>query len=50
LAHLSHWGVAQIVVAAAAGLVLTILYLWRRDLPTNMVAHFLVDGSQLLLS
>jgi membrane protease YdiL (CAAX protease family) len=40
---------AQIVVAGAAGLVLTILYLWRRDLGTNMVAHFLVDGSQLLL-
>jgi len=49
LAHLSHWGLAQIVVAGAAGLVLTILYLWRRDLGTNMVAHFLVDGSQLLL-
>ena len=49
LAHLSHWGLAQIVVAGAAGLVLTILYLWRRDLATNMVAHFLVDGSQLLL-
>ena len=50
LAHLSHWGLAQLVVAGAAGLVLTVLYLWRRDLGTNMVAHFLVDGSQLLLS
>lgn len=50
LAHLSHWGIAQILVAGAAGFVLTILYLWRRDLATNMVAHFLVDASQLLLS
>jgi membrane protease YdiL (CAAX protease family) len=50
LAHLSHWGMAQIAVAGAAGLVLTALYLWRRDLATNIVAHFLVDGSQLLLS
>jgi membrane protease YdiL (CAAX protease family) len=49
LAHLSHWGLAQLVVAGAAGFVLTALYLWRRDLATNMVAHFLVDGSQLLL-
>jgi membrane protease YdiL (CAAX protease family) len=49
LAHLSHWGLAQIVVAAAAGFVLTVLYIWRRDLGTNMVAHFLVDGAQLLL-
>ena len=50
VAHLSHWGIAQIAVAGAAGFVLTALYLWRRDLATNMVAHFLVDGSQLLLS
>jgi uncharacterized protein len=49
LAHLSHWGLAQIVVAGAAGFVLTVLYLWRRDLGTNIVAHFIVDGTQLLL-
>jgi len=49
IAHLSYWGWAQVLIAASAGLVLTLLYLWRRDLGTNMVAHFVVDGVSLLL-
>ena len=40
-----HWtgGWANIVIALALGAVLSASYLWRRDLVTNMVAHFLVD-------
>jgi len=49
LAHISYWGVAQVVIAGSAGLVLTLLYLWRRDLVTNMIAHFLTDAMGLLL-
>jgi membrane protease YdiL (CAAX protease family) len=49
LAHLSYWGMAQLLVAGFAGLLLTALYLWRRDLPCNMLAHFLVDGTAFLL-
>ena len=49
VAHLSYWGWAQLIVAGFAGLVLTALYLWRRDLPCNMLAHFLTDGVGFLL-
>ena len=46
--HVIYWGPAQILVAGAAGLVLTLLYLWRRDLASNMVAHFIVDALGIL--
>jgi uncharacterized protein len=49
-AHLSYWGYAQLFGVAAAGLMLTILYLWRRDLLSNMIAHFITDAVGLLLS
>jgi membrane protease YdiL (CAAX protease family) len=32
-AHLGYWGWAQLLVAGFGGIVLTVLYLWRRDLP-----------------
>ncbi|MBS0471674.1 MAG: CPBP family intramembrane metalloprotease [Proteobacteria bacterium] len=48
-AHITFWGWTQIIIAGAAGLVLTMLYLWRRDLGSNIVAHWLVDGVGLLL-
>ncbi|HKD44117.1 MAG TPA: CPBP family intramembrane glutamic endopeptidase [Candidatus Angelobacter sp.] len=40
-----HWtgGWANIVIALAAGGLLTAFYLWRKDLVSNMIAHFLVD-------
>ena len=42
---LGHWsgGAANILVAFAAGLILTGFYLWRRDLAANMIGHGLVD-------
>ena len=40
---------AQLVPIAAAGLVMTLLYLWRRDLWANMLAHSLVDAFGLVL-
>ena len=36
-------GPAGIVIATAAGLVLALIYLRRRSLPTVMLAHFGVD-------
>lgn len=42
-AHLSYWGWAHLLVAAWGGLILTGLYLWRRDLASNMLAHFVTD-------
>jgi uncharacterized protein len=42
---LGHWsgGAANILIAFAAGLILTGFYLWRRDLVANMIGHGLVD-------
>jgi|GEM_PF-360564 len=42
---LGHWtgGVANILIAFAAALILTGFYLWHRDLIANMIGHGLVD-------
>ncbi len=42
---LGHWsgGAANILIALAAGMILTGFYLWRRDLVANMIGHGLVD-------
>ncbi len=42
---LAHWtgGWSNIVMALALGAVLTVFYLWRRDLAANMIGHGLVD-------
>jgi membrane protease YdiL (CAAX protease family) len=44
LEHLSYWGWHHLLVAGAAGALLTLLYLWRRNLWANMLAHFMVDA------
>ena len=49
IAHISYWGAAQLLIAGFGGLVLTALYLWRRDLPCNMFTHFVTDGVGFLL-
>ena len=42
---IGHWtgGAANILIALALGLILSLFYLWRRDLVANMIGHFLVD-------
>lgn len=42
---LAHWtgGLANILIALVLGGILTVFYLWRRDLVSNMFGHFLVD-------
>ena len=42
---LGHWsgGAANILIALAAGVILTGFYLWRRDLVANMIGHGSVD-------
>jgi uncharacterized protein len=49
-AHLGVWGPAQLVVAGFGGLLLTLLYFWRRNLWANMIAHWMVDGFGFLLA
>lgn len=48
-AHLSYWGWIQLIVVAFQGAVLTGLYLFRRDLSTTMIAHFVTDVASFLL-
>ena len=48
-AHLSYWGWTHLLVAGLGGLVLTALYLWRRDLVATMIAHFMTDAIGFLL-
>src|SRR6185503_2869729 len=42
---IGHWrgGWANIVIALALGAILSLSYVWRRDLVANMIAHFTVD-------
>lgn len=48
-AHLSYWGAAQLLITGWGGLVLTVLFLWRRNLWANMICHWLTDGAGFLL-
>lgn len=48
IAHLNSWGWAQVIIAAAGGLILTVLYVWRRNLWANMLAHWLTDATAFL--
>ena len=48
-AHLASWGWAQLIVAGYGGVLLTVLYLWRRNLWANMLAHWIADGAGFLL-
>jgi uncharacterized protein len=47
-AHLGYWGWDSLLTVGWGGLVLTALYLWRRDLVANMLAHGLTDAIALL--
>ena len=44
-AHIPFWGLAHGLVAGMTGLWLTLLYLWRRNLWSNITAHALLDAS-----
>ena len=47
--HLRYWGWAQLIPVAFAAVVLGLYYIWRRDLASNMIAHFVADGAGFLL-
>ena len=47
--HIGSWGYAHLIVVAI-GAILTPLYLQRRDLGSNMVAHFLADFVGFMLA
>jgi membrane protease YdiL (CAAX protease family) len=47
----THWtgGIPNVIVALVLGAVLTLFYLWRRDLAANMIGHGLSDFLGLVL-
>ncbi|MGH8325272.1 MAG: lysostaphin resistance A-like protein [Steroidobacteraceae bacterium] len=47
-AHLAYWGGAQLLIAGYGGLLLTVLYVWRRNIWANMIAHWIADGAGFL--
>jgi membrane protease YdiL (CAAX protease family) len=49
LEHLGYWGWAHLMIAGFGGVILTGLYLWRRDLGANIIAHLLTDAVGFLL-
>lgn len=42
-------GFANIILALALGVILSVFYLWRRDLVANMIGHFMVDFLSVVL-
>lgn len=47
-AHLRGWGPVHLIAVGGSGAVFALLYVWRRDLPSNMFAHFLSDAAGFL--
>jgi membrane protease YdiL (CAAX protease family) len=47
--HALHFDWIQLVPIAAVSIVLVMLYLWRRDLWANILAHIMVDGVGLVI-
>lgn len=51
LAHIDRYGWSPgLLIPAIAGGTLTLLYLWRRNLPLCMLMHILIDGVSVLLA
>ncbi|HWU77639.1 MAG TPA: type II CAAX endopeptidase family protein [Rhodanobacter sp.] len=46
--HVSAWGWSHELVVAIGGLSFALLYLWRRNLWVNIIAHFIVDAASVL--
>lgn len=47
--HAPSWGVAHLLYVSVVTMVMTVLFLWRRDLWSNIIAHVLTDAVPLLL-
>jgi membrane protease YdiL (CAAX protease family) len=47
--HFTGWGLVHLIPVFMSAIILALLYVWRRDLPSNMLAHFLTDGAGFLL-
>ncbi len=48
-AHLAGWGLVHLIPVFAGGVIFALLYVWKRDLGSNMIAHFITDGVGFLM-
>lgn len=46
--HLPSWGVAHLLFVSLAAALLTLAFVWRRNLWANIVAHIVADSVPLL--
>lgn len=46
--HVPAWGWAHVLIAGVGGGLLTLLYVWRRNLWVNIIAHIVIDGAAFL--
>jgi membrane protease YdiL (CAAX protease family) len=46
--HLGGWGAVQLIAVSGGGIVFALLYIWKKDLPSNILAHFLADAAGFL--
>lgn len=49
LPHAFGWRPAQLVFVAIIGFVFSLFFLWRRDLPACILAHFLLDTAGFVM-
>lgn len=51
ISHLGSWNLAHIVgVVIPMGILLSLLYLWRRSLTVNIVAHLIIDVPLIVIA
>jgi uncharacterized protein len=43
--HINSWGVVFLIYAGFHGVILTLLYVWWRNLPSNIITHWVVDAA-----
>ncbi len=49
LAHVPMWGWGPALTTLASGGILTLFYVWRHDLPANIIAHVVTDFVGIVL-
>ena len=47
-AHLRGWGPSHLLATADSGAIFSLIYIRLRDLPSNILAHFLTDATAFL--
>lgn len=47
--HAPSWGAAHLLYVSVVTVIMTVLFLWRGDLWSNIIAHLVTDGVPLIL-